>query len=184
MGDLNQYAVRKDRGNDLESLVDSWFDKLNIPFIKSGYENYFSKESIQHMKNSAEFKHERFFPDRYLPNHNLYIEITSAVGIDKEKYDFLMEVFSDCIIVNKQLDMYKISDIRFQIPMPRIWGFEVPVQDTYWRNPLLMGEQKRYEFMHEARKRGKPTSAKAMAFFDWDASMKYANLTTLSTPSR
>jgi len=166
------FAARKAKGTTLEIEVDDYLISNRIKFIRTSFEDHYSEEEIKILVLDPLAAPVRMIPDRYLPNHSIFLEVINSKIIERKKYNYLYHNFKDCYIVSETLFCVKVSDITFEIPRTRCWDlpFDIPIEDTYWRNPELLSDYEYHLFMEEAVKRNKPTSGKASAFIDWKQS--------------
>lgn len=168
------FAARKAKGTALEIEIDDYLISNGIKFIRTSFEDHYSEDDVNILVLDPLAAPVRMIPDRYLPYHSIFLEVSNSKIIERKKYNYLYHNFKDCYIVSKDDTLFcaKVSDITFEKPMTRCWGlpFDVPIEDTFWRNPELLPKHQYELFMEEAVKRNRPTSGKASAFIDWKQS--------------
>lgn len=166
------FANRKEKGTALEIEVDDYLISKGIKFIRTSFENRYSKEEVKILTLNPEFFSIRMAPDRLLTDYSLLLEVSNSKMIVRKKYNYLYKEFKNCYIVSETLFCVKMSDITFEIPRKRCWGlpFDIPIEDTYWRNPGLLPKEQYELFMEKAIEKKGSTSGDSAAFIDWKQS--------------
>lgn len=165
---LSEFDIRKKQGNELEDNIDHYLISESIYFIRTGYEYHYDINEVKLIGRAKSTHSIRFLPDRWIPEKDLFLEAISGVVIERKKYDYLINNFPQCYIVNRNFKCCMVEDLKFKIPFAKPYGIEVPIIDRYWRAPNLLPEDLRQLFLQKVREDGKSTSGDMAAFIDWD----------------
>lgn len=163
---------RKKKGTALEIEVDDYLISNGIKFIKTSFENHYTEEEVKTLTLNPKAAPVRMTPDRFLTDYSVFLEVSNSKMIVRKKYEFLYNKYKDSYIVSETLFCVKVSDITFEIPRKRCWGlpFDIPIEDTYWRNPGLLPKEQYELFMEKAIEKKGSTSGDSAAFIDWKQS--------------